>query len=131
MNNKPVITVVGRLSEDSVMRFTPKAEPVTNFSIMLYTGGSKAKGYTPSLFVKINCWGELAEQCQTLTKGTSIYAEGTPKPKRMYTNKDGVEVQADLEITANKIEVVGRTSTDEETERQVEAHSHGSPDVDF
>jgi len=106
MNQLPVITAVGRISNDSVMRFTAQAEPVTNFSIMLYTGGSKAKGYEPSLFVKVSCWNELAEQCQSLTKGQRVRVEGTPRPKRMYKNADGVEVQADLEINASKVEVV-------------------------
>ena len=131
MSFDPTIIITGTIAKEPETRYTPEGKAVLSFSVPLYTGGSKEKGYSESLWVKIVAWEILAEQWQSLTKGMKVKVSGTPKPKRMYTNKDGVEVQTDLEITANKIEVVGRTSTDEETERQVEVHSHGSPDIDF
>ena len=131
MENKPAITISGKVLKLPEMRFTAQGDPITTFSVALYTGGNKEKGYEPSLFVRVSCWNELAEIANSIPKMSVVKVSGTPKPKRMYTNKDGVEVQADLEITANKIEVDLRIKADEETERQVEAHSHGSPDVDF
>lgn len=114
MDFKPTITVTGRLAKNSEARYSPEGKPVTNFTIMLYTGGSKAKGYEPSLFVRIVAFGELAEQCQSLTKGTVVEVSGTPNPKKFYKNKDGVEVQADLEIKASKVITEQPVTNDED-----------------
>ena len=103
--NEPTMTARGRLGKDPDIRYTEKGELVTSFSIALYTGGSKAKGYNESLWVRISTFGELAESCQTLTKGQLVYVEGTPRPKKFYKNDKGVEVQADLEINASKVEI--------------------------
>jgi len=119
MSFDPTIIITGTIAKEPETRYTPEGKAVLSFSVPLYTGGSKEKGYSESLWVKVVAWEMLAEQWQSLTKGMKVKVSGTPKPKRMYTNKDGVEVQADLEITANKIEVVG----------EVEYDAH--PNVDF
>ena len=113
MSFDPTIIITGTIAKEPELRYTPEGKAVLSFSVPLYTGGSKAKGFSESLWCKVVAWEILAEQWQSLTKGGKVKVSGTPKPKRMYTNKNGAEVQADLEITANKIEVVGRTSEEE------------------
>ena len=105
-NQQPVITVRGKMLRDPEMRFSAKGQPITTFSLALYTGGSKEHGYEPSLFVKISAWDDLANFANTIQKMSNVRVEGTPRPKRMYKNQEGVEIQADLEITASKIELV-------------------------
>jgi len=104
MNNKPVITVVGRIMKEPDLRFSAQGEPVTTLSLALYTGGSKAKGYKPSFFVRVTAWGELAEFANSLAKMQVIEVRGTPQPPRTY-EKDGEVRSAGLEVTANEIDL--------------------------
>ena len=101
------IKFTGTIIKDPEIRFTPEGKEVLTFSIPLYTGGNKQNGYKPSVYVRVTAWEELAEQWQTLTKGTKVTVTGTPQPSRTY-EQDGETKSAGLEVTANEI-VIGNT----------------------
>jgi len=108
MNNEPVITIVGNIGKPPDLRYAPNGNAVLTFSMALYTGGSKDKGYKESVWVRVTAWEELAETMnEVLDKGMRVRVAGIPQPPRTY-DKDGEKVSAGLEVTAQTIEVVTR-----------------------
>ena len=101
--------LIGRLTRDPEMRYTPSGAPVTNFSIATNRYGTGADGdrkeYTD--FHDIVVWNigkrALAEHCaQYLHKGSLVYVEGRLST-RQWENKEG-QKQRRTEITANDVE---------------------------
>jgi single-stranded DNA-binding protein len=85
-------------------RFTPQGKQVLEIGMSLYTGGSKAEGYKPSVWVNVGAWEELAVANDALKKGDHITVTGQVKEPRTY-KKDGVDYPAGLEVTAYEITV--------------------------
>ena len=95
----------GNIGKEPTLRYTPEGKAVLSFSVSLYTGGSRAEGYKPSRWVGVTAWEQLAEDMnETLTKGAKVTVTGAVKPLRNYM-RDGAEVDAGLEVTANLIEI--------------------------
>jgi len=92
MANDTLITVIGNLTGDPELRFTPSGSAVANFSIASTprsfdrTSSEWKDGET--LFLRASIWREAAENvAQTLTKGMRVVAQGRLK-SRSY-DKDG------------------------------------------
>lgn len=101
--------LIGRLTRDPEMRYTPSGAPVTNFGIATNRYGSGADGerkeYTD--FHNIVVWNigrrALAEHCaQYLRKGSLVYIEGRLST-RSWENKEG-QKQTRTEVVANDVE---------------------------
>ncbi|TLP95074.1 single-stranded DNA-binding protein [Nesterenkonia salmonea] len=91
--NETVITVVGNLTADPELRFTPSGAPVTNFVIASTPRyfDRQANEYkdAETLFVRCSLWREAAENvCESLTKGTRVVAQGRLKA-RSFEDKEG------------------------------------------
>lgn len=91
--NETVITVVGNLTADPELRFTPSGAPVTNFTIAstprYYDKQANENKDGETLFVRCSLWREAAENaCESLTKGTRVVAQGRLKA-RSFEDKDG------------------------------------------
>lgn len=91
--NETVITVVGNLTADPELRFTPSGAPVTNFTIASTPRyfDKQANEYKDSetLFMRCNLWREAAENvCESLTRGTRVVAQGRLQA-RTYEDKEG------------------------------------------
>jgi single stranded DNA-binding protein (ssb) len=87
------ITVVGNLTRDPELRFTPSGTPVTSIGIAVNRQKqNKATGeWTNELpiFYKVTAWYKLAENCaESLNKGDRILVTGTPSIES-YETKDG------------------------------------------
>lgn len=94
----------GRVGKEPELRFTPEGKAVLTFSVSLYTGGSKKDGYTPSVWVRVSAWEDLAAKTNELIgKGDVVTVAGLAKAPRTYKNSEGVEVSAGLEVTASEI----------------------------
>lgn len=91
------ITLVGNVSSDIEMRYTPSGTAVTSFNLAV-NEGSKDKQTT--LFVRITCWEKLAETAKEyLVKGQGVLVSGKMSAPRAYARKDG-ELAASAEVTA-------------------------------
>jgi len=92
MAGETIITVVGNLTNDPELRFTPSGSAVANFTIASTPRTFDAKSNEwkdgETLFLRCSVWREVAENvAESLTKGMRVIAEGFLK-QRSY-EKDG------------------------------------------
>jgi single-strand DNA-binding protein len=97
--NKAII--VGNLTRDPEMRYTPSGQAVANFGVATnrrWTTNGEQREETE--FHNVVSWGKLAEICsQLLKKGRKVYIEGRLRT-RQWEGKDGV--------TRRRTEIVAR-----------------------
>ncbi len=93
MAGETVITVVGNLTADPELRFTPSGAGVANFTVastprtMDRQSGEWRDG--EPLFLRCNAWRDLAEHvAETLTRGMRVIVQGQLK-QRSYETKEG------------------------------------------
>jgi single-strand DNA-binding protein len=88
-----VITVVGNLTADPELRFTPSGAAVANFTVAS-TPRSFDKNTNEwkdgeALFLRCSVWRQAAENvAESLTKGTGVIVQGRLK-QRSYDTKEG------------------------------------------
>lgn len=100
------ITIIGNLTADPELRFTPQGIAVANFTIASTpreydrASGSWKEGET--LFLRASIWREAAENAaNTLKKGMRVIAQGYLK-SRTYETKEG-ERRTSFELEAHEI----------------------------
>ena len=79
------VTVEGRIGDEVEVKYTQKGTPWTKLSIA-NSGKFGEKEWTN--WFKVECWGELAEQCGTFAKGAKVLVQGKLK-NNMWESKDG------------------------------------------
>ena len=88
--NKAII--VGNLTRDPEMRYTPNGQAVTSFGVATNRRWTTNEGEQreETEFHNVVAWGKLAEICsQLLRKGRKVYIEGRLQT-RSWEGKDGV-----------------------------------------
>ena len=124
MAGETPITVVGNLTADPELRFTPSGAAVANFTVAHSTrirdaAGNWTDGDTS--FFKVNVWRGLAENAaESLTRGTRVVVTGRLK-QRSWENQEGekrtvVEIEADdvgpsLKWATATVQKTSRSST--------------------
>lgn len=123
--NETVITVVGNLTGDPELRFTPSGAAVANFTIAAtprtFNKQSQQWEDGETLFLRSSAWRELAENiAESITKGTQVIAQGALK-QRSYETKEGekrtsyeLDVQnlgPSLRFSTAKVERANRSSS--------------------
>ena len=103
MANDNQVTVIGNLTDDPELRYTPNGAAVCKFRIAvnrrIQDGAGNWKDGEASYF-SINCWRGLAENAaESLTRGTRVIVAGRLQ-FRSWENQEGekrsaVEVEAD------------------------------------
>ena len=104
MAGDTIITIVGNLTADPEMRFTPSGAAVASFTVASTprtfdrAAGEWKDGET--LFMRCSIWRDAAENvAESLTKGTRVIAQGR-LVQRSFTTREGenrtvVEMQVD------------------------------------
>jgi len=88
-----VVTVVGNLTNDPELRFTPSGAAVASFTVAsssryLDKATNEWKDGDP-VFMRCSVWRQYAENvAESLTKGTRVIAQGRLK-QRSYETKEG------------------------------------------
>jgi single-strand DNA-binding protein len=100
--------VIGNVGRDPEMRYTPRGQAVTSFSLAASrhwtTAGGDRRDTTE--WFNVVCWGSLAEICnQYLTKGRRVYVEGELRT-RSWTESDGKK-HFRTELVANEMILLG------------------------
>ncbi len=121
MAGDTIITVVGNLTSDPELRFTPSGAAVANFTIAStprsfdrQTGEWK-DGET--LFMRCSVWREAAENvAESLTRGTAVLAQGRLQ-SRSYETKEG-EKRTVVEMQVEEIGPSLRRATAKVTKAQ-------------
>ena len=106
MAGETVITVVGNLTADPELRFTPSGSAVANFTIASTprTFDRETNGWKDgeALFLRASVWREAAENvAETLTKGMRVIAQGRLR-SRSYDTKEG-ERRTVMELEVDEI----------------------------
>jgi len=106
MAGEPSITLIGNLTADPELRFTPSGAAVANFTIAATPRTfdrqtTEWKDGEP-LFLRCSVWKEAAENvAETLTKGMRVIAEGRLR-SRSYDTKEG-ERRTVMELEVDEI----------------------------
>ncbi len=122
------VTVVGNLTGDPELRFTPNGHAVANFRVAVtprVREGDQWKDGETSFF-RVNVWRQLAENtAETLTKGTRVIVTGKLRNRSWET--DNGETRTVTEIEADEIgpSLKFATAKVERTSRSSSAGSSG------
>ncbi|MHC6175430.1 single-stranded DNA-binding protein [Glutamicibacter sp. X7] len=106
MAGETVITVVGNLTADPELRFTPSGSAVANFTIAstprTFDRQTNEWKDGEALFLRASVWREAAENvAETLAKGMRVIAQGRLR-SRSYDTKEG-ERRTVMELEVEEI----------------------------
>ncbi len=106
MAGDTTITVVGNLTADPELRFTPSGAAVANFTVAstprIYDRQSGEWKDGEALFLRCNIWREAAENvAESLTRGSRVIVTGRLK-QRSFETKEG-EKRTVFEVEVDEI----------------------------
>jgi single-strand DNA-binding protein len=106
MAGETTITVIGNLTNDPELRFTPSGSAVANFTIAstprTFDRQSNEWKDGETLFLRASVWREAAENvAESLTKGMRVIVSGRLK-SRSYETKEG-EKRTVIELDVDEI----------------------------
>lgn len=95
------LILIGNLTRDPELRYTPQQTPVCNFTVAVNERNSD--GEQTAQYFRVTTWRQLAENCSKyLAKGRKVYASG-PVKAQTYQANDG-STRVSLEVTASEVE---------------------------
>jgi single-strand DNA-binding protein len=102
MASENTVTLVGNITDDPELRFTPSGLPVANFTVAVNRRVPKDGGWEDKLegFFRCSCWRDMAENvAESLQKGSRVMVVGRLQ-QRSWEDQEGnkrstVEVQVD------------------------------------
>ena len=123
------VILIGNLTKDPELRYTPDGTPVVNFTIAVNRFSRNLKDKETVDFIPVVVWRERAERCsEYLTKGSQVAVDGRLQI-RSYEDKDGIKRKT-AEIIAWRVEFLQRLkkqvpletteTTGEKTENEIE-----------
>ncbi|WP_066910420.1 single-stranded DNA-binding protein [Millisia brevis] len=106
MAGETVITVIGNLTADPELRFTPAGAAVANFTVAstprTFDRQSNEWKDGEALFMRCNIWREAAENvAETLTRGSRVIVSGRLR-QRSYETREG-EKRTVVELEVDEI----------------------------
>jgi single-strand DNA-binding protein len=106
MAGETLITVVGNLTADPELRFTPSGAPVANFTVAstprTFDRATNEWKDGEALFLRCNIWRQPAENvAESLTRGARVIVSGRLK-QRSFDTKEG-EKRTVIELEVDEI----------------------------
>jgi single-strand DNA-binding protein len=106
MAGDTVITVIGNLTADPELRFTPAGAAVANFTVAstprVFDRQSNEWKDGEALFLRCNIWREAAENvAESLTRGSRVIVSGRLK-QRSYETREG-EKRSVVELEVDEV----------------------------
>ena len=103
MASDNTITIVGNVTDDPELRFTPSGLPVANFTVAVNRRFKNASGQWEDKldgFFRCSCWRDMAENvAESLQKGTRVVVVGRLQEQRWEDQEGGkrsrIEIQVD------------------------------------
>jgi single-strand DNA-binding protein len=99
------VTIVGNLTRDPELRFTPSGQATATFGVAVnrsWTDRQTNERKEVTSFLDVVCWGQLAENAaQSLTRGTRVVVSGR-LDQRSWENQEG-DKRSKVEITADEV----------------------------
>jgi single-strand DNA-binding protein len=101
-----ILTVVGNLTADPELRFTPSGAAVANFTVAstprIFDRQSNERKDGDALFMRCSIWREAAENvAESLTRGSRVIVQGRLK-QRSYETREG-EKRTVVELEVDEI----------------------------
>ena len=104
------VILIGRLTRDPELRYTPSGVAVTQFSLAVDRPFSNQQGEREADFINIVTWRKLAETCANyLSKGRLTAVEGRIQV-RNYENNEGRRVYV-TEVVADNVRFLESASS--------------------
>ncbi len=105
MANDNTVTLVGNVTRDPELRFTPSGAPVANFGLAVnrrWMNRQTNEWEEQVSFFDIVCWREMAENvADTLTKGSRTIVTGRLE-QRSWETQDG-DKRSKVEVVADEV----------------------------
>ena len=100
------LQIIGNLGADCIQKEI-NGKTVINFNVAHTEKFKDAQGNLKDKTIWVNCayWTDRTAVAQYLTKGRTVYAEGTPEADA-YTNKDG-QAAATLRMRVQNVQLLG------------------------
>ncbi len=120
------IVLIGNLTRDPELRYTPDGTPVTSFTVAVNRPFVNRQGEREADFVPIVVWRKRAETCsEYLMKGSQVAVEGRLQV-RNYEDKDGIRKWV-TEVVARRVDFLQRLKkqfpsqiSEEETQNEID-----------
>ena len=101
------VILIGNLTRDPELRYTPDGTPVASFTLAVNRPFINQQGERETDFIPIVIWRKQAERCsEYLTKGSQVAVEGRLQI-RSYEDKDGIRRRV-AEVIARRVEFLQR-----------------------
>ena len=129
------VLLIGNLTKDPELRYTPSGTPVANLRLAVNSSFKDQSGARKeeTCFVTIVVWSRQAEICQQyLKKGRAIFVEG----RLLYRSWEAEgKTRSTMEVRADRIQFLGPPpgagrSKDEGADAQPEAARTEEPEVE-
>lgn len=117
MSDLNSVVLVGRLTRDPELRYTPQGAPVGEFSLATHRRYSKKSGehVEEVSFIDVVAWNRLAEvAAEFLKKGRQVIVSGQLIQDR-WEDKDSGQKRSKIRVLAQTLQFLGGGSKDEET----------------
>ncbi|MHB8246655.1 MAG: single-stranded DNA-binding protein [Acidimicrobiales bacterium] len=105
MSNGNTITVIGNVTRDPELRFTPSGQPTASFGLAVnrrWQNRQTQEWEEATSFFDVVCWRELAENVSTsIHKGTRTIVSGRLE-QRSWETQEG-EKRSKVEIVADEV----------------------------
>jgi len=136
MSNGNHVSVVGNLTRDPELRFTPTGQATASFGVAVnrrWQNRQSQEWEEATSFFDVVCWGQLAENtAQSLSKGSRVLVSGRLDQRSWETAEH--ERRSKIEITADEVAPSLRWATAQVTKNErrtpegavaASANSHG------
>lgn len=107
------VILIGRLTRDPELRYTPNGNPVVNFTLAVNRRRSSSGSDKETDFIDIVAWQKLAEVCANyLNKGKLVVVEGRLQIRSYETNEG--QRRRVAEVVASDMRMLDRRPREEE-----------------
>jgi len=121
------IILIGRLTRDPELRYTPNGKATCTFTLAVERPFSNQNGEKEADFIQIVTWRQLAETCANYTrKGRMVAIEGRIQV-RHYTPSDSDRRVYITEVVADNVRFLDRGESTRTQEAPDNAPAEGSP----
>lgn len=131
MANGNNVELVGNLTRDHELRFTPSGQQVAQFGLAVnrrWRNRQTDEWEEQVSFFDVVCWGDLAENvCESLTKGTRVMVTGR-LDQRSWTTEQG-DKRSKVEVVADEVGPSLRWATAEVTKVERRTGGGGGSDA--
>jgi single-strand DNA-binding protein len=105
MANGNHVSIIGNLTRDPELRFTPSGQATASFGVAVnrrWQNRQTQEWDEQTSYFDVVCWGQLAENAaQSLGKGARVMVDGR-LDQRSWENQEG-ERRSKIEITADEV----------------------------